>query len=135
MPSPAKCRVFFLVLVLETAKVSLFAADSTRARNIRAPDGYPKRTGAACNYESFVIGRVLAVTRHGDPGTVSRRTGTERHVGRQFSSTGKLIASLHAQKGDQRQRDQKMLRRTDKGVTFLFVGLFVGSTEIYRQST
>jgi len=104
LPSPAKCRVFFLVLV-------------------------------ACNYESFVIGRVLAVTRHGDPGTVSRRTGTERHSGRQFSSTGKLIASLHAQKGDQRQRDQKMLRRTDKGVTFLFVGLFVGSFAIYRQST
>ena len=52
-------------LALETAKVSLFAADSTRARNIRAPDGYPKRTG------------------------------TERHCGRQFSSTGKLIELAH----------------------------------------
>lgn len=33
---------------------------------------------------------------------------------------------------DQRQRDQKMLRRTDKGVTFLFVGIFVG-TYFYKQ--
>ena len=99
---PAMCRVLLLELALETAKVSLFAADSTTATEmVRAPDGYPKRTG------------------------------TGRHLGRQFSSTAKLIASLHAQKGDQRQRDQKMLRRTDKGVTFLFVGLFVGSFAIF----
>ena len=71
---PAQCRVFALELALETAKVSLFAADSTTAAEmVRAPDAK------------------------------MRRAGTERRRYRQFSSTGKLIASLHAQKGDQRQ--------------------------------
>ena len=36
---------------------------------------------------------------------------------------------------DQRQRDQKMLRRTDKEVTFLFVGIFVGTFRKNSTST
>ena len=60
---PAQCRVFALELALETAKVSLFAADSTTAAEmVRAPDAK------------------------------MRRAGTERRRYRQFSSTGKLIA-------------------------------------------
>jgi hypothetical protein len=66
-----------LVLALETAKVSLFAADSTTAAEmVRAPDGYPKRTGTERHGSQEIFSTAKLIARSVPPVLSRERTGT-----------------------------------------------------------
>jgi hypothetical protein len=64
----------------------------------------------------------------------SRLTGCVRQNATpvDFTANAQRHGACHI---DQRQRDQKMLRRTDRGGTFLFVGIFVGTFPVSALST